>query len=356
MSDKNDEFGDLDDIGLDGDILDGDIDLDDADFDDVDLGEGDDWGPAQEAGPEGLAGPADIDAEDDAASAEKKPNKLAGMAVLTVGGLALLGFGWFALSPILLSSGGTPPAPAPVTAPAQTAQPAAPRPPKPTPMPAADPAPLDLMALREGDPPQDAAPEPPASGFLTDPAALEAQITALQERPPIPEQEGPIEDVLTPMPVEVALPVVDATPDPTFEARLAEAQAMHKAAEDRADALESETQELKDQVTALEATIAKMEVKISALQAARPKPTATARAKPRTATPTRTPPRRAAEPAWVLRSASPGSALVSRGRSGDVYTVTVGATLPGLGRVTAVDRDPATGRWVVTGTRGKVKQ
>jgi hypothetical protein len=34
----------------------------------------------------------------------------------------------------------------------------------------------------------------------------------------------------------------------------------------------------------------------------------------------------------------------------------VGSTLPGLGRVTAVERDAATGRWVVRGTQGVVRQ
>ncbi|MBI1215650.1 MAG: hypothetical protein GC185_07520 [Alphaproteobacteria bacterium] len=58
---------------------------------------------------------------------------------------------------------------------------------------------------------------------------------------------------------------------------------------------------------------------------------------------------------WVLKSAKPGTAWVSAKGSDDMRTVSVGSSLPGIGKVTDVSQD-AGGRWVVTGTHGKVRQ
>jgi polyhydroxyalkanoate synthesis regulator phasin len=73
-------------------------------------------------------------------------------------------------------------------------------------------------------------------------------------------------------------------------------------------------------------------------------------------------PKEAAKPAaparkidWVLRSAKPGTALVSERGSNEMRTVAVGDTLSGIGKVTAITTD-SQGRWVVSGTRGSIKQ
>lgn len=73
-------------------------------------------------------------------------------------------------------------------------------------------------------------------------------------------------------------------------------------------------------------------------------------------------PKEAAKPAapvrkveWVLRSARPGSALVSERGSNEMRTVAVGDTLAGIGKVTSIAAD-SQGRWVVNGTRGSIKQ
>jgi hypothetical protein len=58
---------------------------------------------------------------------------------------------------------------------------------------------------------------------------------------------------------------------------------------------------------------------------------------------------------WVLKSARPGSAWVSMPGSSEIRTVSVGDALPGVGKVTAIDKD-ANGRWMVTGTRGTINQ
>lgn len=63
----------------------------------------------------------------------------------------------------------------------------------------------------------------------------------------------------------------------------------------------------------------------------------------------------AARKAWVLRSAKPGVAWVSEKGSNEMRTVSVGDTLSGIGKVTAITTD-AQGRWVVNGTRGSINQ
>lgn len=58
---------------------------------------------------------------------------------------------------------------------------------------------------------------------------------------------------------------------------------------------------------------------------------------------------------WVLKSAKPGTAWISQPGSPDIRSVSVGETLPGLGKVTSISQDSA-GHWVVMGTRGHVNQ
>ncbi|MDB5490749.1 MAG: hypothetical protein JWO78_598 [Micavibrio sp.] len=57
---------------------------------------------------------------------------------------------------------------------------------------------------------------------------------------------------------------------------------------------------------------------------------------------------------WVLKGAQPDQATVAKAGESDSRTVRVGDTLPGIGRITAVEfRD---GRWSVIGTQGRVNQ
>lgn len=55
---------------------------------------------------------------------------------------------------------------------------------------------------------------------------------------------------------------------------------------------------------------------------------------------------------WVLRSAQPGSAMVASKATGDMRSVKVGDTLPGLGRVLSIQME--NGRWVVKGSTGNL--
>ena len=57
---------------------------------------------------------------------------------------------------------------------------------------------------------------------------------------------------------------------------------------------------------------------------------------------------------WVLKSAQPGHAMVSRAGENEMRNVTVGDTLPGVGRVTQIYQS-STG-WIVQGTDGRILQ
>lgn len=76
----------------------------------------------------------------------------------------------------------------------------------------------------------------------------------------------------------------------------------------------------------------------------------TATAKP-AATAKPTPPRE-----WVMVSAQPGTAWISEKGSTGKREVSVGDTVPGLGRITSIAPNDNTGRWVVKGTRGTLHQ
>lgn len=58
---------------------------------------------------------------------------------------------------------------------------------------------------------------------------------------------------------------------------------------------------------------------------------------------------------WVLKSAKPGTAWVAQKGSNELKMVTVGSTLPGIGKVTSI-RQNAAGKWVVNGSKGQINQ
>ncbi len=64
---------------------------------------------------------------------------------------------------------------------------------------------------------------------------------------------------------------------------------------------------------------------------------------------------KSAEPVrWVLKSAQPGRAMVSRKGQVDTRVVDVGDSLTGLGQITAIHHE--NNRWVVRGTKGSISQ
>lgn len=59
-------------------------------------------------------------------------------------------------------------------------------------------------------------------------------------------------------------------------------------------------------------------------------------------------------PKWVLRSAQPNMAVLYDPATGNMQTIEVGDRIEGLGRIRSISRD--TGRWVISGSSGKVSQ
>lgn len=60
-------------------------------------------------------------------------------------------------------------------------------------------------------------------------------------------------------------------------------------------------------------------------------------------------------PVWLLRSAKPGMAWVSQNGARELKTVSIGDVLPGVGKITLISQDES-GRWVVSGTKGFIRQ
>jgi hypothetical protein len=57
---------------------------------------------------------------------------------------------------------------------------------------------------------------------------------------------------------------------------------------------------------------------------------------------------------WILRAATPGSAMIGKPGSNDLQHISVGDTVSGLGRIASIS--DAGGRWVVKGTSGSIGQ
>lgn len=131
-----------------------------------------------------------------------------------------------------------------------------------------------------------------------------------------------------------------------------------------------------EEIKTLKETVKRLESRLSEISSARaPVPPAPARvkktenkeskgktpsssaAKPvraRTAVKTPGPALTAPSPALEIRAAQPGQAWVARPGDNDLQGVSIGDSLPGIGRVTAITR--VGGRWVVEGTHGRLSQ
>lgn len=73
-----------------------------------------------------------------------------------------------------------------------------------------------------------------------------------------------------------------------------------------------------------------------------------------TSTPRRAVNNAAAEKSWTLRSAQPGTAMISEKGTNDMRNIAVGDTIPGLGLIQYIGQQ--NGLWVVKGTKAKVSQ
>lgn len=62
-----------------------------------------------------------------------------------------------------------------------------------------------------------------------------------------------------------------------------------------------------------------------------------------------------AKSSWVLKSAKPGIAWVSKKGESELRSLSIGETLPGIGRILSIAPN-SNGRWTVVGTAGKIVQ
>lgn len=188
-----------------------------------------------------------------------------------------------------------------------------------------------------------------------DKAALaDRQDVASKDTPAAEKQiSGDLESVMSKLETEEATPASEvATP-----------AAPDNALTQKVMILEQEITGKDQKIEELQNSLAVLEKKIAALETEKAK-LAAAQSKAKTPAPTRAAPAKVAAPKataapkeatnWVLRAAQPGRAIVAPQGSNDLRTVEIGNTLEGIGRVTAVEIE--SGRWVVRGTKGVLRQ
>ena len=103
------------------------------------------------------------------------------------------------------------------------------------------------------------------------------------------------------------------------------------------------------------ARLSALEKKVSALEG-KPRSTSkasTSRSSKATTSSSRSTPKRSSI-RWVLKSAQPGQAMISKAGESDMVRVSTGQSLAGIGRVTSISVEE--GKWVVRGTNGKISQ
>jgi hypothetical protein len=272
-----------------------------------------------------------------------------------------------------------------------------------------------VKAATPADPPQMAASmdaPPPAETAETDEAAPPPDEPAAEAPVPAPApalaETSPPALAPTPAPAPAAIPTPAPAGDTAIEkAELDKLNADNETLNARNKDLESEISSANSKIENLSAMLAEMEKKIAALE----KAPAEKAAKPETGAPVESPaeeapsaaeppaeapvekaeadnilvpakptkrpetvpemkkadtvkkpapaaPRitssEAEAPRWVLRSAQNGRAVVSDRSTGDLRSIQVGDTLRGVGRIESISN--SSGRWVVQGSQGQVRQ
>lgn len=216
----------------------------------------------------------------------------------------------------------------------------------------------------------------PDTTNIVDPFAFGTQdVTAVVNAP---ETAAPAADVVDPFavapisapaateaPPATAVAVTPPSEDKAAQARVAELEKKLAATEKSLSDSEKALKKANEALSAKNEELARVQSDLTAAQAAAKsaasaKPTAV---KTESAPKVDSAPKAAAKPAaaparkieWVLRSAKPGMAWVSEKGSSEMRTVSVGDSLAGIGKVTAIATD-SQGRWVVNGTRGTINQ
>ncbi len=223
-----------------------------------------------------------------------------------------------------------------------------------------------------------------SQGFLSNPDTL-VKVDDLKNRVVFgEEEEAPPDDTQQPREVSQSPPMpapITQQEEPAVPAPATSAQSppgYEKEIMDKLDALSSRLDGIEDRIEAVSASAAaksdiallenglqgrirtELQTLIEEQKAAQPKtaqkPAHTAKKRTGTNTAGKSSVKKPqpAAPAWVLRSARPGQALVSRAGEAETRAIAIGDSLPGIGKVTAVFADR--GLWVVQGTDGRIFQ
>jgi hypothetical protein len=153
----------------------------------------------------------------------------------------------------------------------------------------------------------------------------------------------------------------------TQESQIAESEKAAKALEDSLKskdeeiaALSKKIEELEQKLASAERAPASASEKAASAPKAAKQPAAPAAEKPAAKKAAAPAPQQAKAPAaapvkvtsWELKAAQPGKAVLASRSTGDTRNVSVGDTVDGLGKITAISNE--TGRWTVRGTKGQV--
>lgn len=238
------------------------------------------------------------------------------------------------------------------------------------------------MANREQKLQQDEAPS-----IVTEPApvaepAPEVAVPPVTSAPETPVAAPPVkEDVAVPQ-TTTAAPAVDAVLSADDRQSLADSQKAVAALETKLDTLlermgkieddlgtlrsgsaSPQTEELEEAVAALRKDMADIKARPAAPAPRRepaPKkadPAPVQKSSPSASTPSApkpAPQARQQQGRWELRAAQPGRAWVSKAGERDMQAVSVGDTLAGIGRISAITYQ--NGRWSIIGTQGAIQQ
>lgn len=217
------------------------------------------------------------------------------------------------------------------------------------PVPVEAPAPAEELAVTDTAAPELSTPQEPAAEALSielSPEAPQENAPAIVETPATSDTP-PSAEITRPAETPVIVPDPDVA---ALEQRIEDLTAELAAKNEDAD---KQIRGLNSTIEALETKLADMTKSIEALKAKPPqsdkpkKPVLSNKtpAKPRAAAPA---------PTWELRSASPGQAVLSAKSNGDMKDISVGDTVPGLGRILSIQKQGTL--WVVQGTKGSVSR
>ncbi|MFA7276884.1 MAG: hypothetical protein WC043_08785 [Pseudobdellovibrionaceae bacterium] len=244
----------------------------------------------------------------------------------------------------------------------------------PTPSLANAPAPQDPLAGQTPQPAEGTTSTAPVQAVSDFPTADQVMKAGTPETAPpadIAAAPAPVPDVQPAVPTETSVDDMTEVPMETTtsgsSAELLDARSriaeLEKSLAEKDQALKQQ-QALATDVDTLRGKIVELEDRLASAQAAQndmtePPPAETSKPVKAVKTTKAVSQPKTTKPApssaqWVLKGAQPGKALVALKGSNDLKTVVVGATLPGIGRVTAIEQSPA--GWVVKGTQGSIKQ